>query len=526
MLDRTTPRPSAPEIVTQTLSCGATLMARVWRPASGGPHPVLLMRQPYGSEIASTVTLAHPSWYAAQGFITVVQDVRGAGASEGVWDTLAFEATDGAEACDWARALPGSNGRLGLYGFSYQGMTQMLALSGGGAADAIAPVMAPWDTRAQMATEGDAFRLSFNIGWAAQMAALQARRAGDGAAFAALRAAAMDPPVADAMPGKPEFSETCRSWCHLADWVERQDDAAFWDRRSPARLARTAPAALRTPALFVGGWFDPFLEGTIASFDAFRAAGAPARMVVGAWSHLVWGGRSVDTLLAEHFRAYLGGGACEGPAVEWQDVTRGEWRIFEAPPAERVQYALGGTGLAAAGSSGALVQGVGGDVSETFVHDPWRPVPARGLHLSASFGLVDRADLDARADVAVFTSEPLDAPLRLAGPASLRVAVEADAPNFDLHLVLSRVAPDGRVAALTSGYHRLTEMRETLSLRPICATLEPGERLRLSVAGACWPAFAVNPGTGDCPETTPAHLHRAITISLRGPAALSLTVAP
>ncbi|MFW5641374.1 MAG: CocE/NonD family hydrolase [Roseicyclus sp.] len=512
--------------MSQTLSCGTTLEARVWRPDGGGPHPVLLMRQPYGAEIASTVTLAHPGWYAAQGFITVVQDVRGAGASEGVWDTLGVEAADGAEACAWARSLPGSSGRLGLYGFSYHGMTQMLALSGGGAADAIAPVMAPWDTRAQMATEGGAFRLGFNVGWAAQMAALQARRAGDGEAFAALRAAAMDPPVTGPMPGKPGFCETYRSWCHLADWVERQDDPAFWGRRSPARMARTAPEALRTPALFVGGWFDPFLEGTFASFEAFRAAGAPARMVVGAWSHLVWGGRSVDTLLVDHFRAHLAGGGDDAPALEWQDMTRGDWRAFDAPPTERVSFALGGTGLAAAASGGALVPGAAPDLSETFVHDPWRPVPARGLHLAPPFGLVDRADLDARADVTVFTSEPLGAPLRLAGPVALEVTLTADAPGFDVHLVLSRAMPDGRVTALTSGYHRLTDAPETLSLRPLCATLEPGERLRLSVAGAAWPAFAVNPGTGACPETTPAHEHRPITISLRGPAALSLTVAP
>ena len=39
-----------------------------------------------------------------------------------------------------------------------------------------------------------------------------------------------------------------------------------------------------------------------------------------------------------------------------------------------------------------------------WVHDPWRPVPGRGGYLGLDAGLCDRADLDARADVACFTT--------------------------------------------------------------------------------------------------------------------------
>ena len=48
-----------------------------------GQWPALLMRQPYGKQIASTVTYAHPSWWASQGYLVVIQDVRGQGSSEG-----------------------------------------------------------------------------------------------------------------------------------------------------------------------------------------------------------------------------------------------------------------------------------------------------------------------------------------------------------------------------------------------------------------------------------------------------------
>ena len=59
------------------------LDADLYYPDSLGEFPVLLMRQPYGRKIASTVVYAHPSWYASQGYLVVIQDVRGRGTSQG-----------------------------------------------------------------------------------------------------------------------------------------------------------------------------------------------------------------------------------------------------------------------------------------------------------------------------------------------------------------------------------------------------------------------------------------------------------
>ena len=60
---------------------GVRLDADVWRPDAPGRLPVLLMRQPYGRRIASTLVYAHPAWYAARGYIVAIQDVRGTGIS-------------------------------------------------------------------------------------------------------------------------------------------------------------------------------------------------------------------------------------------------------------------------------------------------------------------------------------------------------------------------------------------------------------------------------------------------------------
>ena len=121
---------------------GIQLACRIWSPEGHGPWPVLLMRQPYGRAIASTVTSAHPSWYASHGFLVVVQDVRGRGDSEGEFRGFEQEAADGADTIRWARGLEGSTGRVGSYGFSYQGLSQLLSDDPAAIPDCLAPAMA------------------------------------------------------------------------------------------------------------------------------------------------------------------------------------------------------------------------------------------------------------------------------------------------------------------------------------------------------------------------------------------------
>lgn len=515
------------------LSDGSQLATRVWFPVSDTrTAPVLLMRQPYGREIASTVTLAHPSWYTAQGYIVAVQDVRGTGASEGAFDPFSAESSDGAKAVDWARELPGSNGKIGLYGFSYQGMTQLLALAGGGRPDAVAPVMSAWDLWEDFASDGGAFRLEWGICWAMQMGANAAKRAGDGVAFEAFTIAP-EPHLADRVPALPDLTATNRQYTHLADWVDAIGDDQFWRERSPSRVEADAPESMKTPALFVGGWFDTFLNGTIKAHTAFADTGAPTQLVIGPWGHIPWQGGelSIDRLIVAWFDRHLKDkdGLPDEPPIRLWDLTQTKWRGFSSWPDQSTRLWLEGDGLAAAASTGRLTTDRPAiPLTETFVHDPWRPVPARGHNLAAPVGMVDRTDLDARADVAVFTSPPQDTSLAITGPITLGIEVETDAESFDLHAVLSLVDADGQARTLSVGHLRHTEPASacTIALRRIAATVPPGQRLRLSISGAAWPAYAVNPGTGASPETTPGHLRRPITITLKDPACLDLGVAP
>jgi predicted acyl esterase len=83
--------------------------------------------------------------------------------------------------------------------------------------------------------------------------------------------------------------------------------------------------------------------------------------------------------------------------------------------------------------------------------------------------------------------------------------IETYAEAFDVSATLSLVTREGRVMALSQG-HACVMAGATpagglrIAMRPLCVTLQPGEHLRLSVAGACFPAFPVNPGTGTDPR--------------------------
>ena len=106
---------------------GTTLYADLYIPEGAGPFPVLLMRTPYNKTQAQDNIYAHPRWYASRGYIVVVQDVRGRWRSPGDWYPFAHEAEDGYDTVEWAARLPKSNGRVGMYGLSYVGATQLLA---------------------------------------------------------------------------------------------------------------------------------------------------------------------------------------------------------------------------------------------------------------------------------------------------------------------------------------------------------------------------------------------------------------
>lgn len=491
------------------------------------------MRQPYGRAIASTVTYAHPRWYADHGFLVVVQDVRGRGDSSGAFAGFAQEAVDTALSVRWARGLAGSNGRVGCYGFSYQGLTQLLnAGSDEALPDCLAPACCGLDERLHWAAEGGAHWWANGLAWALQLAAEGARRRGDAEAWRSLR-------------------HSLDSGAFLEQGLallERHDPGGMgldWLRRDPARPRqwrrhRVAAALLRRPMLLVGGWHDPQLQGVLDLWRRARAAGGQPQLLIGAWSHLDWQG-GIDALQLAFFRRHLLPDGPDSPppdpgpgAIRLQCTISGDWRSLPAAAARRQRqalaappdlarrgWALASDGLAArrcdAGELRSASRGAGEVV---LVHDPWRPVPGRGGHLGPAPGVVERGDLDRRTDVACFTTAPLSQALELLGEPRLRLEVSADQPGFDLCASLSLLSRDGRVLQLACGYGRFLgdgcrqRRWRRLRLQPLRASLQPGERLRLSLAAAAWPQLAVNPGDGSLPRGAVGPQHRVISLQL------------
>lgn len=520
------------ETLSMTTRDGVRLDADVFRPATGGPYPVLLMRQAYGRGIASTICYAHPAWYAARGYIVVIQDIRGRGTSEGFFTIAEHELNDGVDTIAWAARLPGTTGAVGMYGFSYQGYNQLMAAAAAGPElKAISPAMAPWHPREGWSTNNGALRLQGTLGWATQLAADTARHEGDVAAFTELMRASRALPFYEQVQARPAYMDRYRAISHYQKWLDTPDDDPYWETISPmARLESLS--ARKLPMLFIGGWYDTFLDPTVRAWrDIAAGSGASTQLVVGPWLHFPWvrkigatdfgpdadGG--MDELQVRFFDRWLkdlDNGIEHDAPVRLFDMGAKAWREFAAWPRESLAFALSGHGKAALDvKDGRLTLGSpAASGTEFVVHDPWRPVPAFGGALGVPNGPADRAAIDTRGDILTFTTAPLTAPLVLAGDVSASLYVGSDRVSFDLSCVLSRVSVTGQVTALTDGYRcvKQGERRDpvVVPMQSTCVTLAAGECLRLAIAGAAFPAYPVNPGTGQDPTTTPS-LHALVT---------------
>ncbi|MDL5055973.1 CocE/NonD family hydrolase [Geitlerinema calcuttense] len=499
-----------PETASMTTRDGIRLDADIYRPEAEGEFPVLLMRQPYGRKIASTVVYAHPSWYAAHGYIVVIQDVRGRGTSQGEFRLFAHEVEDGVDTVNWAAKLPGSTGEVGMYGFSYQGMTQLYAASGKPAAlKTVCPAMVGYDLYADWAYEGGAFCLYANYGWAIQLAAETARLRQDAIAFRLLYNASRNLPFYE---NDPRLDETLRKYApHYYEWIEHHQPDEYWQKLSPNLQG------VDLPMLHIGGWFDTFMRGTLRLYREMAARSAYLQhLVVGPWGHLPWGRKvgmmdfgadaasPVDQIQMNWFNRFLkqwDRPELEMPKVALFEMGSNQWRSHSRFPSPQPQsYYLSSTGLAGIDEREGLLGTASSsqEVIDTLVHDPWRPVPAMGGHASAPSGPGDRASIDCRSDVLTYTTVQLTEPLTLIGEMVVEVYCQADTPSYDLCAVLSEVRPDGRVFNFTQGYIRVDNSQSPvrISLQPTYMQIAKGHALRLSLSAACFPAYPVNPGTG------------------------------
>jgi putative CocE/NonD family hydrolase len=539
--------------VSAPMRDGIRLVADVYRPVGPGPWPLLLLRQPYGRDIASSVVLAHPPWFARRGFMVVVQDVRGHGGSEGIFAPFHQELADGFDTVAWAAALPGSNGRVGLYGFSYQGATQLLAAAGRPPAlRAIAPLMAPFDFYSGWFYRFGLLNAAPLLRWACQMLREDARRLG-AASEAALDEAWLAPgQLSHALPLREVAPLTHPDLPpYAAEWLRRPKYDDYWS--AVDMLRRAGDIAL--PAFHLTGWHDYFLG---ASMDGYRRMSAlhPNQFLLATpWVHFPWGDQlggvgfgpaaepRVDEMLAIWFHHWLDHEAPLGPPpfAGCRYFVLGENAWHEAPhwpppEAQALTWFLRSGGRANSRfGDGELARAGPGGADDVFNYDPETPVMAPGaFNGEVRFGPCDLADQQQGLNLLVYTSPPLAGPMTVAGSAECHLFVRSSAVETDFIVRVSRVTADGKVWFLTLGAARAkardgAELR--IELNPIAVRFAPSERIRLDVASSAFPLFVRCPNTGADPAAVarPAEFQRALQVVYHDaarPSRLNLPVLP
>jgi predicted acyl esterase len=475
------------------MSDGVKLATDVYLPGDGkGTYPVIVARTPYnkgpGAGLGRMV--------CQRGYAFVYQDLRGRFKSEGK-PVIIFgndgwgEHQDGRETLAWVARQPWCNGQIGSWGGSALGIVQNMA----------APV-APPQLKAQFVNvafsnyysqgvyQGGVFRTNLIENWLRSQNLI----AGNLATFVA---------------------------------HPRYDD--FWkDLNSELQADK-----VRAPAVYIGGWYDIFVQGTINSFTAVHYHGGEGargkcRLVIAPVGH----GQFKDLVYpasANQFPAcadifkwfdYRLKGAQNAVAREkpvhyyvMGDPTDPKapgnvWRHVDdwPPPAQALPFFLHDDGTIARQPPSA------GDRQKTYVYDPKNPVPTiGGQELYPPIGPKDQRSDEDRPDVLVFSTEKLAEPVEVTGRITARLFVSSDCPDTDFTVKLTDVYPDGRSMLVTDGILRARYRqgfdREaflepgqvyelTVDLWSTSLVLNKGHRIRVAVSSSNAPRFEPNPNTG------------------------------
>ncbi len=559
--------------VTIPMRDGVKLHTVIVIPRGASRAPILLDRTPYdASKMTSRASSPHlaailPKAYAelaAAGYIVAIQDVRGKYGSGGVYVNERplrgplnagdiDHATDAWDTIDWlVRNVKETNGKVGMIGTSYDGMMVLMALADPHpalkAAVPINPVADTWLNDDDF--HGGAFRL---IGYDYYYEQDTAKGEGDdlprgaiddydvflkaGSAWDFAKATGVDKlPFPARMAQHPTYD-------------------AFW--REQALETILPRHALTVPTLYVAGqWDQEDMFGAIGTYEA-TAASDPGHqrdfLIIGPWGHggaekdgSTLGALSFDGDTARHFRqtvllpfldARLKDGAPAAvPAGAIPPVTAFEtgtnvWRAYDSwprscasgcPEKSRPLWLQPGGALGFERPSEAAADTV------TYVSDPAKPVPYRARPIRPTYAddstwgrwlVDDQREFSSRPDVMSWTSEPLTAPVRIAGAPQVHLRASTSGADSDWVVKLIDVYP-GEVPAMPAlgGYQLMIaadifrgRYREGYSTpKPIepgkvetysfplpnaSHVFLPGHRIMVEVQSSWFPLYDRNPQT-------------------------------
>jgi uncharacterized protein len=476
--------------------------------------------------------------FTAQGYVFVVQDVRGKFRSEG--DDIPFvnEVLDGYDTLDWIVGRPWSNGRVGMFGDSYYGYTQWACVaSGHPALRAICPrctgaevvelprpgsdevpLMLMASYLAEHWVGRDAY--DFEIDWAPRplldvfepiWEALGARSHGFDLSYP-------HPIPLRRFPTGHPFDARPVPTLQIMGWF---DNIAPWQWDDHERLAER-PDWSRVEYLHIDA----------VDHEIYHLADTP---ITDATDHDV-NPAALDALLPryvnpalEFFEVFLRGNrpAESLPKVRWRPA-HGDWKSAETwPPPGAVERTL------YLGLDGTLAEHAPDSAEVSWTHDPDELVPST---VDNPFAFLlqypDEREYGGRADVLAFSGAPVAELLELAGPLELTAVVRSTGPVMDVFARLLDVAPDGAARYITRGQVVVDPATADRTVRvSLCHAgyrLRPGHSLRLHLFGSDFPEFVPHPGTGGNRWLATETRTNRQTVRLGGdePARLTITVLP
>ena len=500
---------------------GVKLTADIYQPEAEGKFPVLLERTPYnragGAGSASAM--------AAHGYVVVIQDTRGRFDSQGEFYPFRYESQDGYDTVEWAAGLPYANGKVGMFGGSYVGATQMLAaISSPPHLVAIQPYVTASEYYDGWTYQNGALMQWFASSWSSGLAVDTLRRKASGLQDPKSWVAQLPvdtyrmlelPPVSALAP-------------YFSDWVAHERDDDYW---RPWKISDHY-AEMNVKALHAGGWHDIFLKGTIQNYVGMRSASparADQRLLLGPWAHadtspegkigdVTFGKSAVldsDGTILRWYDYALKGVRNEyatGAPVRLFIMGENAWRDEREFPLARTRntkYYL---------RNGALsTDAPGAEEPAAYEYDPANPVPTIGGRLCCGNnqlppGPADQRPNEGRPDVLVFSTPPLTKDVEATGWVKATLYASSSAVDTDFTALLADVEPSSYARFLTDGVARARYRNSTTRPEPIepgkiyeyaidlWATsnlFKAGHRIRLYVSSSNFPRFNRNLNTGE-----------------------------
>jgi putative CocE/NonD family hydrolase len=461
---------------------GVRLQTVVLAPTNAAkPLPILFRRTPYGIPEKAPEQMPS-SWkeLAQDGYIFVIQNLRGRFKSEGYFklssqvdlnDPKATnETTDAYDSIEWlVKNVPNNNGKVGMYGVSYDGLTTALALlHPHPALKAISEQASPVD---QWMNDDFHRYGALRESYAFEYAVMEQSDKNKNTHFEFEKYDTFDWYLAlGPLSGINEkyLQGKIPAW---NDIVEHPDYDVYW--KSEAWVRQLHSSAV--PNLNVAGFWDQ--EDPWGPWQIFRHAGEQDPdhtnfIVAGPWFHGQWqtpkgdsigiipfGGHETsrefrENIEAPFFRHYLHG---SGDKPAWQASTfqsgSNNWRTYSAwPPKEakltKLYFHADGTL-----SFSAPDKADSNAAYREYVSDPANPVPYRQRPISPTYPggdwrtweVADQRFAEHRPDVLTYVSSPLDRDLIVTGSLSAELFASTSGSDADFIVKLIDVYPENAV---------------------------------------------------------------------------------